>query len=453
MPGVRVLWVSIESCLMKRPLILLVLVLICFAYASSFAQSIVRQRTRTRATQITTGSTRLVVAAAVDHLDVVAREPSIVEHPDGTLFVAGYGEPLPTLWKSRDRGATWVRVNVGTEADGAIGNSDVDLAVAPDGTLYFVTMGFDRKALEGIQISIGVSRDVGATWSWTLLSKTRFDDRPWVDVAPDGTAHVIWNDGRGICHAVSNDRGRTWSERPRIHSSGGSSHLAVGPNGEVAVRITPFSSSLIKSGEKVDEAVDLIAVSTDRGRSWRKHPAPGHRDWGRAVFEAFPYALHNKLPPPRYVETLAWDARGALYSVWTNREGLWVGRSFDHGDTWATWNVAAESDVRYFPFLVARERGELAVAWFSGHGETLEAHVARIDVARGNAAPRLIESPPMRPDSWGGGRAADDPQYRDTAGEYLGLTFLSDGGLALVSPIQNRRAQRFGFSFWKIDER
>ena len=32
----------------------------------------------------------------------------------------------------------------------AAGNSDVDLAVAPDGTLYFLTMGFDRGTREGI---------------------------------------------------------------------------------------------------------------------------------------------------------------------------------------------------------------------------------------------------------------------------------------------------------------
>jgi photosystem II stability/assembly factor-like uncharacterized protein len=62
----------------------------------------------------------------------------IVEHPDGTLFVGGFGAARvdgnrtdePTLWQSRDGGATWTRVNVGTEAEGAAGNSDVDLAVA-----------------------------------------------------------------------------------------------------------------------------------------------------------------------------------------------------------------------------------------------------------------------------------------------------------------------------------
>lgn len=402
------------------------------------------------ATPNATAPTTLVVADPVDHLDVIAREPMIVEHPDGTLLVSGYEEPLPTLWKSRDRGARWARVNVGTEADGAIGNSDVDLAVAPDGTLYFVTMVFDRKVNEGTHISIGVSKDVGVTWSWTLLSNTRFDDRPWVDVAPDGTAHVIWNDGSGVCHAGSKDRGLTWTERPRIHAQGGSSHLAVGPNGEVAVRVTPFSAS----GQRIDEGVDLIAVSTDGGTTWQKHAAPGHRDWTReAAYAVIAFALTDNDTPPRWVETLAWDAQGALYSLWTNREGLWLARSFDLGGTWTTWRVAEGGDVRYFPYLVARGRGELAATWFSGRNETLQAHVVRMDVGRGDAAPRLIESRPFRPDTWEQGRSCEDPPFRDTAGEYLALAFLSDGSLAVVSPIQNSRAQRFGFSFWRIDAR
>src|SRR2546426_12661108 len=49
----------------------------------------------------------LTVAQRVDHLDVLSREPMVVQHPDGSLFVAGYGEPRPTLWKSHDSGATW----------------------------------------------------------------------------------------------------------------------------------------------------------------------------------------------------------------------------------------------------------------------------------------------------------------------------------------------------------
>src|SRR2546423_10416973 len=69
-----------------------------------------------------TASGILAVAQRVDHLDVVGREPMVVEHPDGSLFVAGYGEPRPTLWKSRDRGTTRTRGHGGSEAQGAIGN-------------------------------------------------------------------------------------------------------------------------------------------------------------------------------------------------------------------------------------------------------------------------------------------------------------------------------------------
>jgi hypothetical protein len=388
----------------------------------------------------------LTLAAPIDHLDVVAREPMIVEHPDGTLFVSGYGAAFmsgkrrdeATLWKSRDGGMTWSRVNVGTKADGAAGNSDIDLAIARDGTLYFATLVFDEKAMEGKQISVGVSKDIGATWKWTLLSKTRFDDRPWVKVAPDGTAHVIWNDGAGVCHGVSQDGGRTWTERARIHSLGGSSHLAVGPDGEVAVRVVPQSAA----GSKYDEGVDLIAVSTDWGMTWQKHAAPGYREWNPDYF-----------PVPRWVEPLAWDARGALYSLWTNLKGVWLARSVDQGATWTIWQLNDSPEVAYYPYLAARGKGELAATWFSGWTKTWKAHVARIDVGEVGAPPRMVEPQPFKPDSWRQNRAwPKDPPTPDTAGEYLAVSFLRNGGLVVVSPIQNMREKRFGFSLWKVEE-
>lgn len=73
----------------------------------------------------------------------------VIELSDGTLFVSGYDanrEMNPNLWRSRDQGSSWELVNVGKKEDGAIGNSDVDLARGTDDTLYFVTMGFDAKA-------------------------------------------------------------------------------------------------------------------------------------------------------------------------------------------------------------------------------------------------------------------------------------------------------------------
>jgi len=390
----------------------------------------------------------LTAAPPINHLDVVAREPMIVEHSDGTLFVGGYGAAFmsgkktdeATLWKSRDGGMTWARVNVGTPAQGAAGNSDVDLAVAPDGTLYFATLVYDDKADAGKQISVGMSKDAGATWKWVLLSKTRFDDRPWVKVTPDGTAHVIWNDGRGVCHAVSKDGGLTWVEEVRINPKGGSSHLAVGPNGEIAVRVIPLSAA----GSKYDEGVDLVAVSTDGGMTWRKEPAPGYREWSPGGY----------FPVPRWVEPLAWDGQGALYSFWTNLKGIWLARSTDRGATWTTWRLRECPEVAYFPYLVARGRGELAATWFSGWTGTWQARTARIDVGEGEAPPRMVESAPFRPDSWQQNQKwPEEPQTPDPAGEYLAVSFLRNGGLVVVNPIQNRQEKRYGFSLWKLEER
>jgi len=373
----------------------------------------------------------------VEHIDVVGREPMVVEHPNGALFVAGYGEPRPTLWKSADGGASWARVDVGTEAQGATGNSDVDLAIAPDGTLYFASMTYDRAANEGRQIAIGVSGDAGASWRWSTVSNARFDDRPWVEVTPDGTAHAIWNDG-GVSYTASRDGGVTWAPVKRIHDRGGSSHLAVGPAGELAVRVTPLSAS----GNKYDAGVDLIVVSTDGGASWQTHAAPGERDWSPDFMSE---------ATPRWVEPLAWDAAGRLYSLWTDKKGVRLARSGDRGATWRTWTVADTAAPAFFPYLVARREGELAATWFTA--STNEMHdlqwfVARVDAA-GEAEPRVVVSAPQSIESRRR-RVKDGPFFNDPAGEYLPVAFLRDGSLAVVTPVQNQPEQRVGFVWWRF---
>lgn len=383
----------------------------------------------------------LVATERVDHLDRLAREPMVAELSDGTLFVSGFDgdlEKTPNLWRSRDHGAAWERVNVGSQADGAIGNSDVDLAVGRDDTLYFVTMVYDRSTREGKLIAAGVSKDAGATWSWTILSKDRFDDRPWVAVAPDGTAHVIWNDGNGVRYAVSQDGGSSWKERPRINEQGSSSHLAVGPHGEVAVRITPKSAS----GNKFTAGVDLIAVSLDGGETWRKHAAPGQRDWSPEPDNG----------TPRWVEPIAWDASGALYYLWGTAKGIWLARSLDQGEVWTIWHLVKREEGSCFPYLIARGRGELAATWSSGADVTLQAHVARIDVRDGKVPPRVIESQPFQTDTWSRPREQHpgDPAHRVTGGEYIAVTYLRAGGLGVVTTIQNPAENRFGFTWWKF---
>jgi len=236
-------------------------------------------------------------------------------------------------------------------------------------------------------------------------------------VTADGTAHVIWNDGSGDSHAVSKDKGVTWLQKPRISGQGGSSHLAVGPDKEVAVRMTPSSAS----GGKFDAGVDLIAVSTDAGVTWKNHPAPGHRDWNSSPGNG----------PPRWVEPLAWDAQAALYSFWADGKALWLGQSVDQGEKWTSWQLTSGDEDCFYPYLVTRGLGELGVRWFSGRRETLQADVAVIDIQKG-IAPKKAESAPFRVDWWQDGPTSEAPLVRCTGGEYVALTFLKSDGLSQI---------------------
>lgn len=360
------------------------------------------------------------------------REPMLVQHPNGTLFVAGYAVASQGVWMSTDLGKRWTPVTFGENSVGLIGNSDTDLAVAPDGTLYFASMTYDRSVFEGTQIAIAVSRDAGATWNWSLLSRNRYDDRPWVKIAPDGAAHVIWNDGNGVHHRISRDRGASWVTMPRISERGGSSHLAIGPGGQIAVRVAPISAS----GNRNDPGVDSLRVSTDGGATWQSNAAPGHPVWSATSLD-------------RWVEPLAWTADGQLFAAWTEGTDVWLGRSTDLGATWRSWTLARGTSKAFYPYLAISAKNELAVTWHAGAADSLRWHLATLNAPIDTSLGPVRTSGPMLLDAWTW--PADKPDVapvRSSAGEYLAALFLRDGGLAVVTPVQSKA--RDGFTWWRF---
>ena len=378
------------------------------------------------------GGLELVQQSTV--LDTLAREPMLVQHPNGTVFVTGYNRIRPRLWKSADLGATWVEVNVGLPRDGAIGNSDVDLAVAPDGTMYIVQLTFDLAAREGVQLALAVSRDAGATWRWSTVSRRRYVDRPWIDVTPNGTVHLIWNDGTGVFHMSSRDRGATWTTPQHVYDRGGSSHLAVGPGGALAIHIIPGA----RAGLVCDEGTDLIAISTDDGANWRKFPAAGAaRPSG---------CLNRPLETHRWVDPLVFDRGGALYSLWTDSTGVWLSRTSVAKGEWTTWLISQRrsgSPTPYFPYLATASGGAFAATWVLAARDTLHWQVAHIAMNGKSGSPTVVIAAPRALESWRG----NGP---DAGGEYLATAFLNDRSIAVVTPIQNAAMSRFGLAWQRF---
>ena len=112
-------------------------------------------------------------------------------HEYGPTLIAAaatVGDPAGSalVFSSPDGGRTWRKHDPGLRPGG-----DVWVEVLPDGTALFSALA--PAGEEGSAVHVFRSADGGGTWSWHALSRDRFDDRPWIDVSPDGVAHAIWN--------------------------------------------------------------------------------------------------------------------------------------------------------------------------------------------------------------------------------------------------------------------
>ena len=91
------------------------------------------------------------------------------------------------------------------------------------------------------------------------------------------------------------------------------------------------------------------------------------------------------------------------------------------------------------------------VTWFSSallDVSSLKPHAARNDVGAGDAQPRVRLAPTIVPDSWAGTPPPNRTgRQRDPAGDYPPVAVLRDGGLALVSTIQDAKKKRCGYSW------
>lgn len=384
----------------------------------------------------------LLVKNKIDHISSLAREPMICEHPKGALFVTGYknASNSPQLWKSTDTGKTWEAVNVGGIEDGAIGNSDVDLFIDANGNIYLLSMsytklpndleGFDFSTMKGERITLGISKDTGKSWSWQTISENDYDDRPWITATTDGTLHITWNDGNGVHHVTSLDEGTTWHRKSDISTKGGSSFLANGNHGQLAVRVAPLSAS----GAKLDEEADLIKLSLDNGETWSAIDIPGKRIWNQDMSGI-----------PRWVEPLAWDKKDRLFMLWSEGTELKLGITSDNGNSWQEHVIAQGGDTLYFPYMSISEQGILCT-WTAGFNEKIKHHAAVLTLEDNDILTHTLE--PQKLDVWS--RFAIGEYERSTGGEYFPIIPLANGNFGMVTTIQNAKANREGFTWWEL---
>jgi len=176
-------------------------------------------------------------------------------------------------------------------------------------------------------------------------------------------------------------------------------------------------------------------VSTDGGRTWITHDAPGTRGIWDTTFS-------DPTKVPRWVEPVAWDADGVLYHLWSEGNDLVLGRSVDQGVTWLSWIVANDGEVAYFPYLIARGSGELAATWLTGRKDSLMVNVALIQApSSDDGEPLIARATPFQQEVLS---ELEGEVIRSASGEYVPVIFLDDAELGVVTTIRDIRGDREG---------
>jgi hypothetical protein len=280
-------------------------------------------------------------------------EPSVEAAPDGTIYVTAaqgvvVGDTRASrLWVSRDNGSSWTEVDPLSTDTGASNypvGAEGDLAVAADGTVYYV----DLTQLANVVLSR--STDQGRTWE--LRSPAVFavpgGDREWVAAGPGQRVAVTWNQlagavsvggqsAPGLWVAVSEDGGRTFPTQTLVPGSGVSfaGGIGMGPDGTILVARAPG---------------DVTAwVSRDGGRTFS----------GSTV-----HATSNDTYLSPFADV---DAAGNLYVSWIEQAGdgavAHYAASAD-GRTWGRPVAISLGGSAMMPHIDAAEAGHIAMAYY-----------------------------------------------------------------------------------------
>ena len=138
-------------------------------------------------------------------------------------------------------------------------------SVLSDGTWLLPVARWHEEHSSGAM----VSNDRGETWTWrggaTLAPEERDYDEHSIVERRDGTLHCFSRCARNVFHAVSPDRGRTWTESPEPRILQPSARFLVR-------RLASGNWLMVKHGglhERIGRSHLTAFISEDEGRSWK----------------------------------------------------------------------------------------------------------------------------------------------------------------------------------------
>ncbi len=298
-----------------------------------------------------------IVVSPTDPLNVVGGWNDYNVVNTGQNTVIGYG------WTT-DGGATWQSDRIAFSSLPA-NQSTGDPAFTADtqGNFYMGILAYNGTA-PGILVSKSV--DGGATWL-EPVSVDSGGDKEFLTVDPaNDHVYLVWENstinGQTIFFSKSTDLGASFSSRLAISSSGSTgngAYPAVGPNGEIYVCWSNFSSRV------------YFDRSLDGGATWLSTDVIVD---GSIVKPRDPLAggFRNPMMPAIAVDRSTGPNRGRIYIVWPDQRfgdpDVVISYSDDLGDTWSAPrrvndDILGNNADQFFPWVTVDDNGGVHVTF------------------------------------------------------------------------------------------
>lgn len=251
------------------------------------------------------------------HLGAGRHPRLIVDEQDGTWYVSFNDSQSIRVLASRNQGQTWRDIGlVYTLFDPAKAATNHGLYLAPDGSLHSIWVE-NSQARQWAGMSIGHARqEVAGQGDFSVREAIRITsadgpsvDSPVMAFAPNGEAHLFWNNGVGTgmgrFHQWSSDFGQSWSPVRNVYSG--------------------LSGQTRQAGLVFDSANRLHLISSSAGPVYpdgsRFYPdAIRYATWQDGQWSAEYETLWPEIAPGEFPAAVI--TRGnQLHFVWSAREG------------------------------------------------------------------------------------------------------------------------------------